>query len=309
MTAAALRSDGGREAGARRWAACLLLVLGLHVGAVLTALRRAEPTPSLPPEASEAIVLDLPPEPAVTASAMLTVAVAPAAVQRPADALPPPAPAVQPPAADPALAEVPPPEPAAPAAPSPPEVPIPAATRPPVPALLAPEPFPSPAPPLPLPPQPARPRPHTAPLRPPTPRSPSRDLALHAPARDVLPAPAAPSMPARAVPSPAASSAPPAPSSNAVPNWRGEVMARLLRAKRYPERARLRGAEGVAFATFTLDRAGRVLSASLLRGSGSDLLDEEAVAMIHRAAPFPPPPPDASGESLTLTVPVRFALR
>ena len=42
--------------------------------------------------------------------------------------------------------------------------------------------------------------------------------------------------------------------------------------------------------------------------SGSSLLDAEAVAMIHRADPLPPPPPEIEGETIELIVPIRFSL-
>ena len=94
-----------------------------------------------------------------------------------------------------------------------------------------------------------------------------------------------------------------------MPTWRGDLVGRLQRAKRYPDSARSRGDQGVATATFTIDRAGHVLSASLVHSSGSAVLDEEAVALIHRAEPLPPMPAEMSGATITLTVPVTFSLR
>lgn len=108
-------------------------------------------------------------------------------------------------------------------------------------------------------------------------------------------------------PAPASALAP-APPSNAVPNWRGELIGRLQRAKRYPDAARARDEQGVATVMFTMDRSGHVLSARLVCSSGSDVLDEEAVALIHRAAPLPPAPAELQGDTLTLNVPVSFRL-
>jgi protein TonB len=85
-------------------------------------------------------------------------------------------------------------------------------------------------------------------------------------------------------------------------------MARLEQAKRYPREAQSRSVEGVPQVRFSLDRAGKVLSASLKQSSGSSLLDAEAVAMIHRADPLPPPPPEIEGETIELIVPIRFSL-
>ncbi len=64
----------------------------------------------------------------------------------------------------------------------------------------------------------------------------------------------------------------------------------LERVKHYPETARQRGAKGIAIIGFVLDESGRIASVSLLRSSGEADLDAESVALVNRAAPFPPPP-------------------
>ncbi len=94
-----------------------------------------------------------------------------------------------------------------------------------------------------------------------------------------------------------------------MPAWQGRLAGLLQRAKRYPESAREAGQEGAAAVTFTMDRAGRVLSVRLARSSGSQALDEEAVALVRRAEPLPAPPPELPGQTVTLTVPIRFSLR
>ncbi|MGH6864476.1 MAG: energy transducer TonB, partial [Methylocella sp.] len=67
----------------------------------------------------------------------------------------------------------------------------------------------------------------------------------------------------------------------------------LERVKHYPAGALRRGAKGIATVGFALDESGRLVSVSLLRSSGEADLDAESVAVVKRAAPFPPPPPDA----------------
>jgi len=86
-------------------------------------------------------------------------------------------------------------------------------------------------------------------------------------------------------------------------NWQSMLMAHLERHKRYPPGARARGAHGIAYVRFTIDGAGNVLSARLVRSSGYAELDREAVALVRRASPVPPPPP---GANRIITVPVRF---
>jgi len=92
-------------------------------------------------------------------------------------------------------------------------------------------------------------------------------------------------------------------SSMSPANWQSLLMAHLERRKRYPSGASERGARGIAYVRFTIDGAGKVLSASLLRSSGFAELDQEALALAHRASPVPAPPP---GANRTITAPVRF---
>ncbi len=94
-----------------------------------------------------------------------------------------------------------------------------------------------------------------------------------------------------------------------MPGWRAALVGKLQRAKRYPDMARARGDQGVATVTFTMDRSGHVLAVALARSTGSAALDEEAVAMIRRAEPLPPLPAEIPGATVTLTVPVSFALQ
>jgi protein TonB len=95
--------------------------------------------------------------------------------------------------------------------------------------------------------------------------------------------------------------------SNAIPTWRSSIAALLERNKRYPADAR--NDRGVAQVAFSLDRRGRVVSSRLLATSGSAALDREALEMIKRAQPFPPPPAALAGAEVSLTVPVRFNMR
>ena len=97
--------------------------------------------------------------------------------------------------------------------------------------------------------------------------------------------------------------------SNAVPTWKTHILALLERNKRYPEAAQSRHQEGVAQVFFSLDRQGRVINSRLVRSSGASALDDEALALLRRAEPFPPPPPELPGPRVDLTVPIRFNLR
>jgi protein TonB len=95
----------------------------------------------------------------------------------------------------------------------------------------------------------------------------------------------------------------------AMASWRDRVVAQLQRAKRYPSGAEARRAEGVVTLSFSLSRGGSVLSRSIARSSGNSELDQEVLAMVMRAQPFPQFPPGMNQASVQLSVPVRFSLR
>lgn len=95
--------------------------------------------------------------------------------------------------------------------------------------------------------------------------------------------------------------------SNPAVTWNKQIMALIERNKRYPEGADRRGQKGMVQVFFSLDRQGRVVESRVVRSSGVTDLDEEAVALLRRAQPFPPPPPEMPGDSIGLILPLRFA--
>jgi protein TonB len=96
---------------------------------------------------------------------------------------------------------------------------------------------------------------------------------------------------------------------NAVPNWKSQLMAQLERNKRYPSEAQSRGEQGVAQLAFSVDRGGGVHNARIVRSSGSSALDQATLAMVGRAAPLPPPPPEITGSQIPISVPIRYSVR
>jgi protein TonB len=97
--------------------------------------------------------------------------------------------------------------------------------------------------------------------------------------------------------------------NNALPNWKSLLVATLERSKRYPAEAKARGEQGVAELAFSIDRHGGVHRARIARSSGSSALDQETLAMLARAAPLPPPPPEVSGAEIAIVVPIRYTIR
>jgi TonB family protein len=94
--------------------------------------------------------------------------------------------------------------------------------------------------------------------------------------------------------------------SDADTNYNGQIASHLQRHKQYPAAARAAGAQGIATVSFSIDGGGRVISVRLVSGSHVSSIDHEAVAMVHRASPFPRPP---DGQGRNFTVPVKFNLR
>jgi periplasmic protein TonB len=86
-------------------------------------------------------------------------------------------------------------------------------------------------------------------------------------------------------------------------NYDGLVSAHL---RRHQSGARSGGATGSGAVTFSLSGSGSVTSARIARSTGAAVLDQEILAMVRRASPFPVPP---DGQSKSFTVPLNFTAR
>jgi protein TonB len=95
----------------------------------------------------------------------------------------------------------------------------------------------------------------------------------------------------------------------AAASYRSILAAHLQRFKQYPNDARARGEQGTALLTFTVTRDGRVTSSRLARSSGHAALDQETMALIRRAQPLPPFPPEVTLRADTYTVPFSYTIR
>ncbi|GAB1717476.1 MAG: hypothetical protein NTAFB05_25180 [Nitrobacter sp.] len=96
--------------------------------------------------------------------------------------------------------------------------------------------------------------------------------------------------------------------SNVPSAWKNKLLSHLDRYKRYPDAARAHRREGTALLSFGMNRDGRVLTYHLVRSSGCPELDDEVLAMIERASPLPPAPPELNAQIVQLVVPVRFRM-
>jgi protein TonB len=91
--------------------------------------------------------------------------------------------------------------------------------------------------------------------------------------------------------------------------WQKALHLHLSKHKRYPSEARSRRIQGVVTVSFSIDRSGTVLARRIVKGSGSPLLDEEALEMLERASPLPVPPGDPQSGPVNLSLPVQFNIR
>ena len=87
-------------------------------------------------------------------------------------------------------------------------------------------------------------------------------------------------------------------------DWRLQMVERISRTKTFPTHASCQ--EGIVKISFLIDRAGNLLSSEVAESSNIPAFDVEALAIVKRAHPFPPPPNGIGGAFLTLSVPVRF---
>ncbi len=88
--------------------------------------------------------------------------------------------------------------------------------------------------------------------------------------------------------------------------WRSALAAWLQQHRTYPEAARRGGVEGRVVVHFTMDRQGTVTEVTLVRSSGSAVLDEAATGLL-RGSHLPPPPAPAP-DSISITLPIRYSL-
>lgn len=87
------------------------------------------------------------------------------------------------------------------------------------------------------------------------------------------------------------------------------VNAHLARKKRYPREARRARQQGVVTVRFTVHRDGRISGAEIRQSSGQALLDDATLDLLRRVSPLPRFPRGMDRDSVTLTLPIDYALR
>lgn len=134
-----------------------------------------------------------------------------------------------------------------------------------------------------------------------------------------LPAQPRPAVAAPAAPAPAAVVAPREQGAGDAPgndprakkkaaDYYSLLMAHLQRKKHYPPEARQARQQGVVTVRFTVDRGGAVTASSIKKTSGHALLDQATLDLMQRVSPLPPIPREVGRNSLTIALPIDYAL-
>jgi TonB family protein len=73
-------------------------------------------------------------------------------------------------------------------------------------------------------------------------------------------------------------------------SYLNKIKRKILQIWQYPQKAYDQNEEGVVIVKMSIDASGRLAGTNLLSSSGSMLLDEGALGVVQRAAPFEPLP-------------------
>lgn len=95
----------------------------------------------------------------------------------------------------------------------------------------------------------------------------------------------------------------------AVRAWKRQIAGLFEANLRYPPAAQSRREYGQAWVFFSIDRQGHLVASRLVHSAGSAALDQEALALLKRVQPFPPPPPELAGDPVDITAPIGFKLK
>jgi periplasmic protein TonB len=94
--------------------------------------------------------------------------------------------------------------------------------------------------------------------------------------------------------------------SNPLPAWQKEINKILEKNKRYPSQVRAQRQRMVTRVAFNMDREGKVTSARIAASSGLSAFDQEALQLVQRAQPYPPPPAVLPGAEVPVIVQIWF---
>jgi protein TonB len=91
-------------------------------------------------------------------------------------------------------------------------------------------------------------------------------------------------------------------------NWQSSLAAWIRSRRGYPTEARRQGVEGVVSIGFVVARDGQITNAEVVHSSGSDTLDQAALAMFHGAR-APAFPDDMASPQMSVILSIRYRLK
>ena len=99
------------------------------------------------------------------------------------------------------------------------------------------------------------------------------------------------------------------PAQEAILRYQDMVKQEIESCRRYPYWAKRQGIEGAVAITFTVLSDGSAYNIRVTRSSGHRILDDETIAMVNRASPFPPIPAKFKLSEFRMEVTIVFDLR
>jgi len=99
------------------------------------------------------------------------------------------------------------------------------------------------------------------------------------------------------------------PAQEAMLRYQDMVKQKIEKVRRYPSWAKRQGIEGDVYLSFIVLSNGLSKDTKIIHFSGSKILDEEAVATIKRANPFPPLPKEIAQDFVFMEVTIVFTLK
>ena len=97
--------------------------------------------------------------------------------------------------------------------------------------------------------------------------------------------------------------------SEAMLRYQDMVKQRIEEARRYPYWAKRQRLEGVAYLSFAVLSNGTSRDIRIMRSSGLEFIDEEAIKTIKRANPFPPIPQELNHDFVLMEVSIVYTLQ
>lgn len=94
----------------------------------------------------------------------------------------------------------------------------------------------------------------------------------------------------------------------ATQQWEIAFYKHIKKYQSYPKSAKRKRQTGSPKVRFIFDHDGNVLEAQIVRSSGYESLDEDAIATFERASPLPPLPPEIQADRLVREVPINYSL-